>query len=56
MKKTFTVITKAFVSVDIYAENETEAERIALECPLVEWGVTSLSEEYDPIVYEEDDE
>ena len=49
MKK-YIVYHRAFVAVEVMAADENEAERIALESPLSDWKVSSLSEEYRPIV------
>ena len=54
MKK-YIVYMRAFAQIEVNAENEEEAEKIALSAPCVNWEVSSLSEDYCPIVYEDEE-
>lgn len=53
--KAYRVIMQAYAIIDVEAENEEEAEKIALSAPCENWEVSSLSEDYCPIVYEDEE-
>lgn len=51
MKK-YLVYMRAFAQIEVNAENEEEAEKIALSAPCEKWEINGLSHEYAPVVDE----
>lgn len=50
--KTYTIISQAWVRTKVQAENKEEALEKAVNSPVDIWKVSSLSEEYHPMVFE----
>ena len=44
---------QAYAIIDVEAENEEEAKKIALSAPCENWEVSYLRDDYCPIVYED---